>query len=287
MKRNHSQFTLVEMLIVVVVIAILFSLLMPSLSQAKYVASQELCKSNLSRITSGITAYAHDYNGKYPDGRTGNYMEGKITSWKVQNQLQFNALAQYYSGGVYGNFKDLTPVNEVWRCPQGVNEVSWDPSDYAYGGTEAFYSTYFNTYSGCSNRAGSSPNYYFETPERVMRKIGDKFTFDAFRNNWGWTGIDNLKYDILASDVTHRYSNSGVYIGTNHIWGGERTLFNIAPLRFAANTGIPTINYAFTDGSVRDYTTDASSWRDDMHMSGRAGGFGGDAYILPKAWGEE
>jgi len=251
-----------------------------------------LCKSNIGRIANGITAYAYDNNMHYPDGGYNNggagvYIEGKLTTWKIQDQSHFNAWSQYYSGGSYGNYKDLTPITEVWRCPQGENEVSWDPTDYPYGGTEAFYSTYFNTYSGCSSRTGSTPNYTFASPERVMRKIGDKFTFDPVKNAWGWSGIEDLKYDVLVSDVAHRYGNSGTFLGTNHIWGGGRTSFNIAPLKFATETGTPTMNYAFADGSVRDYTTDAATWRDDMHMAERAVGFGGDKYILPKSWGEE
>ena len=62
-------FTLVEMLVVIGIIAILASLLMPSLARAKAKANQIKCLSNLRQLGLGLTLYAGDYNGEFPARR--------------------------------------------------------------------------------------------------------------------------------------------------------------------------------------------------------------------------
>lgn len=61
MKRKG--FTLVELLVVISIIAVLLSILMPSLRKAKEQAKKVVCMSNLKQMGLGHLLYAEDWNG--------------------------------------------------------------------------------------------------------------------------------------------------------------------------------------------------------------------------------
>jgi prepilin-type processing-associated H-X9-DG protein/prepilin-type N-terminal cleavage/methylation domain-containing protein len=60
--RSTRSFTLVELLVVIAIIAVLASMLLPSLSNAKNVAKSACCKNNLKHYMVANGFYANDYN---------------------------------------------------------------------------------------------------------------------------------------------------------------------------------------------------------------------------------
>jgi prepilin-type N-terminal cleavage/methylation domain-containing protein/prepilin-type processing-associated H-X9-DG protein len=70
MKR--IRFTLIELLIVIAIIAILASLLLPALRNAKHKAMEIKCASRLKQLQMGFINYADAWNGLLPDSSSLN-----------------------------------------------------------------------------------------------------------------------------------------------------------------------------------------------------------------------
>jgi prepilin-type N-terminal cleavage/methylation domain-containing protein/prepilin-type processing-associated H-X9-DG protein len=69
----HGAFTLVELLVVVSILALLISILLPSLGKAKDQAVALKCASHLRDIGQGMQIFANENDGRIPRDRGGNH----------------------------------------------------------------------------------------------------------------------------------------------------------------------------------------------------------------------
>ncbi|HEX8915560.1 MAG TPA: prepilin-type N-terminal cleavage/methylation domain-containing protein [Humisphaera sp.] len=64
--RDRGAFTLVELLVVIGIIALLMSILLPTLGRVREQANRMKCASNLRQIATAALLYATDHGGKFP-----------------------------------------------------------------------------------------------------------------------------------------------------------------------------------------------------------------------------
>jgi prepilin-type N-terminal cleavage/methylation domain-containing protein/prepilin-type processing-associated H-X9-DG protein len=127
MKRNPG-FTLVELLVVIAVIAVLASILLPTLAKAKATAQGSFCLNNTKQLAQAWNVYADDHSGQvacnyvvtpefqrsvtYASQMTRNWVNG-LLDWEVANSDNTNATKLVETG--LGPYLDKTPT--VYRCP--------------------------------------------------------------------------------------------------------------------------------------------------------------------------
>jgi prepilin-type N-terminal cleavage/methylation domain-containing protein/prepilin-type processing-associated H-X9-DG protein len=102
MSKLRSGFTLVELLVVIAIIALLISILLPSLRKAREASLQITCASNQRQILLAINNYVNEYRGSYPASQS--YNDPPTYTAPFQNIV--GALAPYLRG-----------VEGVWTDP--------------------------------------------------------------------------------------------------------------------------------------------------------------------------
>ncbi len=117
--RQHHQenFTLIELLIVIAIIAILAGMLLPALNKAKRQAQAVSCASNLKHLGQCFTGYAGDNQDHFPPGRQERSSADEL--WNTTNGPITWMVALHSYAGIKNNQYGLClyPVNSIYICP--------------------------------------------------------------------------------------------------------------------------------------------------------------------------
>jgi|GEM_PF-6705428 len=119
--RNRPWFTLIELLVVVAIIAILASLLLPSLQMARYKARVTACMNHEKQLGLAMASYADDWNesvAKQDMQRNGN-AAGSDAYWGIPHNIMYydaspvGARVLNHGAWIAGGYADP----ELYFCP--------------------------------------------------------------------------------------------------------------------------------------------------------------------------
>jgi prepilin-type processing-associated H-X9-DG protein len=117
--RRVVAFTLVELLVVIGIIALLISILLPSLSRARQSASQLACLSNLRTMGSAVQMYANQSRDSLPIGTWDGTMDSNTSTPRNGRGTDFKALLQDVMTGSGAQYQDIkfNAQRHVFQCP--------------------------------------------------------------------------------------------------------------------------------------------------------------------------
>ena len=217
MRFHPRAFTLVELLVVIGIIALLVSILLPTLNKAREAANSTKCLSNLKQINMALIMYA-DANRGYLPPTNGGTQTMNVNGTERQVAVRWyggaygpGASPNVTNGDFWGPASPLTPywgTASVSGCPTfaHVNEIfrkGYGPVAYAYN---AFAGHQFAT-------VAQMPGFTFDTRvgeklSRFKRAADKAAVWDSARVPAGETILDRTPWGYPTSGNPNPSANN-------------------------------------------------------------------------------
>jgi len=136
--KNRKAFTLIELLVVISIIALLVSILMPALSNARAQATGAVCLANQKVLSLAWIMYADENDGRIPNGLTGTAFGAG--PWSEYNGYATTLEGKYDSirSGVLFPYVETV---EAYHCPgdkRSIRNATTPGWENALGGYRSY-----------------------------------------------------------------------------------------------------------------------------------------------------
>jgi prepilin-type processing-associated H-X9-DG protein len=246
---------LIELLVVIAIIALLLSILLPSLKNAKALAKRLKCEANLRGIAQAVDMYAGGEDGyvvPYSISNTGDYADRYRSGDFWTNML----VRGKYASAPYAAKTPAGDDDSVFRCPEGSNDhgENWT----AFQDNNRMPNHFMWSYRGPRKGDDMSGDLNIkETPDKIAARTW--YSLNAGNQNqlpcgWNlgsgskvWHKISEFKKTselvmVLDANVPHMWYKGGCRIAGRHV-----------PITHNGKQGVA--NVAFFDGHAAGFST--------------------------------
>ncbi len=160
-RKKPAAFTLIELLVVCGIIAVLISILVPSIGKARAIAKRTKCQANLSSIGKAVRNYMDEYHDYYPPMAivpTDEIAKNGASSRPAMCKI----LAPYVG-------KQL----EVFRCP--ADQIMKPDTETSPGGKKTWFEWQGSSYEPRTWLSVVGSNGYWKI-SKEFRPLGKEFT---------------------------------------------------------------------------------------------------------------
>ncbi len=262
---RRKAFTLIELLVVIAIIALLVSILLPSLAQAKEHAKAVLCQSNLKNLGAAWQAYATDNNDVMISGwdQSWSYGQGNMggNGWHRQWPYVMAYWAKGKSVGretLYYDEKASTPESGFYQpedTPHAQAHSHHNIHPYLRWGSAASWDSHIVAELHCPTMRDQQYAYFTTVGSYTMNiRAGSNPPAIAHRTMswgpWGWGDYIELNRQTHTQDT--------LLLGgprSRNPWFQWERPDQRPPGGYMVDPHMGGTNYGFVDGHVerRDY----------------------------------